>query len=132
MKNKKSSSQKKNFYQSIKWFRSVKIVEKKERNWVLTSRIYEYSFVFVNYIIPWIFVFLKLFIKIVLVAIKFFHLVLCPWICSSVSWFIVYENLNRICILLLCENCVNLNYVELVHSIVGVTISFYFSVYSFY
>ena len=24
--------------------------------------------------------------------------------------------LNRICILLLCENCINLNYVELVHS----------------
>ena len=24
-------------------------------------------------------------------------------------------NLNRICILLLCENCINLNYVELVH-----------------
>ena len=30
--------------------------------------------------------------------------------------FIVYGNLNRICILLLCENCINLNYVELVHS----------------
>ena len=26
------------------------------------------------------------------------------------------ENLNRICILLLCENCTNLNYVELVHN----------------
>ena len=25
-------------------------------------------------------------------------------------------NLNRICVLLLCENCINLNYVELVHS----------------
>ena len=25
-------------------------------------------------------------------------------------------NLNRICILLLCENCINLNYAELVHS----------------
>ncbi|RAX29056.1 UNVERIFIED_CONTAM: hypothetical protein DQE83_28825, partial [Escherichia coli] len=25
-------------------------------------------------------------------------------------------NLNRICILLLCENCISLNYVELVHS----------------
>ena len=37
-------------------------------------------------------------------------------ICSSVSWFIVYGKLNRICILLLCENCINLNYVELVHS----------------
>ena len=30
--------------------------------------------------------------------------------------FIIYGNLNRICILLLCENCINLNYVELVHS----------------
>ena len=43
------------------------------------------------------------------------HLVLCLWICSNVSWFIIYGNLNRICILLLCEKCVNLNYVELVH-----------------
>ena len=40
---------------------------------------------------------------------KFLHLVLCPW-------YIVYGNLNRICILLWCENCINLNYVELVHS----------------
>ena len=31
---------------------------------------------------------------------KFLHFVLCPWICSSVSWFIVCGNLNRICILL--------------------------------
>ena len=44
------------------------------------------------------------------------HLVSCPWVCSSVSWFTVYGNLNRICILMLCENCINLNYVELVHS----------------
>ena len=29
---------------------------------------------------------------------------------------IVYGNLNRICILLLCENYINLNYVELVFS----------------
>ena len=28
----------------------------------------------------------------------------------------VCVNLNRICILLLCENCINLNCVELVHS----------------
>ena len=41
-----------------------------------------------------------------------YHEVLCPWICSSVSWFIVCGNLNRICILLLCENCINLNYIE--------------------
>ena len=34
---------------------------------------------------------------------KFLHLILCPWICSSVSWFTVYGNLNRICILLLCK-----------------------------
>ena len=45
------------------------------------------------------------------------------------SWFIVYENLNRICILLLCENCINLNYVELVYSAFKVYISFYFSVH---
>ena len=44
------------------------------------------------------------------------HLVLCPWICFSVFWFMVYGNLNRIYILLLCENCVNLNYAELVCS----------------
>ena len=31
---------------------------------------------------------------------------LCPWICSSVSWFTVYRNLNKICILLLCESCI--------------------------
>ena len=28
----------------------------------------------------------------------------------------VYRNVNRICILLLCENCINLNYAELVHN----------------
>ena len=43
------------------------------------------------------------------------HLILCLWICSSVSQFRVYGNLNRICMLLFCENCINLNYVELVH-----------------
>ena len=48
------------------------------------------------------------------------HLALCPWICSSVSWFIVYGNLNRMCIELLCENCINLNYTELVHSFSGI------------
>ena len=48
---------------------------------------------------------------------KFLHLILCPLICSSVSWFIVYGNLRKICILLLCENCINLNYVELVDSV---------------
>ena len=42
--------------------------------------------------------------------------VLFPWICSSISWFIVYGNLNRIYILLLCENCINPNYVEVSHS----------------
>ena len=47
---------------------------------------------------------------------KFLDLVSCTWVCSSVSEFIAYGNLNRICILLLCENCINLNYVELVHS----------------
>ena len=47
---------------------------------------------------------------------KFLYLVLWPWICSNVSWFIVYGNLNRICTMLLCENFINLNYVELVHS----------------
>ena len=46
---------------------------------------------------------------------KFLDLVSCTWVCSSVSEFIAYGNLNRICILLLCENCVNLGYVELVH-----------------
>ena len=44
------------------------------------------------------------------------HLISCPWVYSSVSWFTVYGNLNRICILMLCENCINLNYAELVHS----------------
>ena len=47
---------------------------------------------------------------------KFLQLALCPWICSSVSCFIIYGNLTRICILLLCENCINLTYVELVYS----------------
>ena len=47
---------------------------------------------------------------------KFLHLVFCPWICSSVSWSIVYGNLSRICILLYTGNCINLNSVELVHS----------------
>ena len=43
-------------------------------------------------------------------------LVLCPWICSSISWYIVYGNLNSTFILLLCENCINLNYIELADS----------------
>ena len=30
-------------------------------------------------------------------------------------WAVVYGNLNKICILLLCENCISLYYVELVH-----------------
>ena len=30
--------------------------------------------------------------------------------------FFVYESLNRICIVLLCENCITLNYVEIVYS----------------
>ena len=47
---------------------------------------------------------------------EIWHLVLCPCICSRVCQFIVYGNLNRIWILLLCENYINLNYVELVHS----------------
>ena len=38
-----------------------------------------------------------------ILTMKFLHLVLCSWICSSVSWFKVYRNLNRIYILLLCE-----------------------------
>ena len=46
----------------------------------------------------------------------FLHLLLCPWMCARVSQFIVYGNLNRICIRLWCENCIHLNYVELIHS----------------
>ena len=38
-----------------------------------------------------------------------------PLVCSSVSSFTVYGNLNITCILLLCENCINLNYIKLVH-----------------
>ena len=49
-------------------------------------------------------------------TMKFLILALYPWICSSVSWFIVYRNLNRICILLVCENYINFNYVGMVHS----------------
>ena len=48
-------------------------------------------------------------------TMKLLCLVLCPWIGSSVSQFVIYGNLNRICILLLFENCVNLNSVELLH-----------------
>ena len=33
---------------------------------------------------------------------RFLQLILCFWICPSVSQFIVYGNLSRICILLLC------------------------------
>ena len=44
---------------------------------------------------------------------EIFALVLCPWICSSVSGFLVYGNLSRICILLLCENYTTIIYVEL-------------------
>ena len=45
-----------------------------------------------------------------------FCFTLCPWMFSSVSYFTVYGNLNRIFILLLCENCINLNYIELCFS----------------
>ena len=38
------------------------------------------------------------------------------WVAVAFSEFIVYGNLNRICILLLCENYINFNHVELVHS----------------
>ena len=61
---------------------------------------------------------------------KFLYLVLHPWICSSASWLIVYENLNRISILLLCENCINLTYVELVHSAFQVYYFLLLSIYS--
>ena len=45
------------------------------------------------------------------------HEIFAPCFMSlDMSRFIVYGNLNRICILLLCENCINLNYIELVHS----------------
>ena len=58
---------------------------------------------------------------------KFLHVVLHAWICSSIFWFIVYGNLNRICILLLFENCINLNYAELVHdAFFKSTLSFHF------
>ena len=57
---------------------------------------------------------------------KFLHLVLCPWICSSVYWFRVYENLNRICIIPLCENCIKLNYINLVNSVFQVYYIFLF------
>ena len=46
---------------------------------------------------------------------EFPHLVLRPWICPSVCCFTVYGNLSRICGLLLCDICIELNYVELVH-----------------
>ena len=49
-------------------------------------------------------------------ALCFMSLYIKHWICSSMSQFTVYGNLNRICILLLCENCIDLNYIELVHS----------------
>ena len=45
---------------------------------------------------------------------------------------LAYENLNRICILLVYENCINLNFVELVTVLFKPTLSFYFSVYLFY
>ena len=48
---------------------------------------------------------------------KFLHLVLCPWICSSVSQFTVYGNLNTIHILQLVWKLYNLNYVQFVHGV---------------
>ena len=44
-------------------------------------------------------------------TMKLLYFVLCPWMRSIVSQLIAYGNLNRICILLLCENGINLNYV---------------------
>ena len=37
------------------------------------------------------------------------------FVSEYVSWLIIYRNLNKICILILCESCINLNYVELLH-----------------
>ena len=63
---------------------------------------------------------------------EIFAPVLCPWICFSVSWFIALGNLNRICIQQLCENCINLNYIELVHIILyEPIISFYYIILHF-
>ena len=44
--------------------------------------------------------------------------------------YIVYRNLNRICILLLYENYINLNDVEFIHMFFRSTIFIYLSVYS--
>ena len=60
------------------------------------------------------------------------NLVLCPWICSSISWFIVYGNVNRICTLLLCENHINLITLNWFIILFRSTAVFCFSVYSFY
>ena len=43
---------------------------------------------------------------------------------------LVCGNLNKICIQLLCENYLNLNYVDWLMVLFQSTISFYFSVYS--
>ena len=51
------------------------------------------------------------------------------WLCSSVLQFIVHGNLNRICILLLCENCINLNYVGLIHSALQVVDLLFLSIF---
>ena len=56
-------------------------------------------------------------------------LALRPWICSNVSYFIVYGNLNRIRILLLGENYINLNYVELLHSAFQVYFILFFCIF---
>ena len=47
---------------------------------------------------------------------KIVYFVLYTWIFSSISSFTIYGNLNRICFLLLHEDCISLHYVVLVHS----------------
>ena len=46
------------------------------------------------------------------------------------SKFIIYGNLKRICILPLYENCINLNYVELVHGVFQVYYILLFYIFS--
>ena len=66
-----------------------------------------------------------------ILTMKFLHLVLCSWICSSVSWFTVYRNLNRICIVVLCENHLSLIMLSWFIVLIRSTISFLL-VYPFY
>ena len=82
-----------------------------ENMWV----IFKYLLIFISNIIPQ-----RYENRLCMTSIPLDHEIFCtlfyvPGYVPVSPGFTVYGNLNRICILLLCEDCINLHYAELVH-----------------